>query len=484
MTLTWTSRTPPNTFTFGSLAIDPINGITVIRDSSNNHYRSTDGGATWASINTLSVGATGSLAFGGSRFLTSDGGGFHYSTDGGVTWTTAATPPSNFVGNLASRMMFTSSLGTGQGMWVAVQAAQFATSTDGGNTWTAGTTISSILGTSYADTPNIIWDGTQFAFPTRDAANANSVICYSTDGSTWSTLTIASIFTVDEVRTLTYSSGTYTVGMTGAAHVRQSSTFAGLATASDTDLSSLLPGCSYIGAAYSPDGVVCVAAGQVNSTTNDAGLAEQDAAGGSWSASTSPLPTSNFINAIGYDAFHAALIAVGGGTTSQILTASYADVPILLTPSTATVPVNGGSQQFTGHAADGSQLDWFVNGIFGGSAAVGYITQGGLYTAPIGVNSVPAPVTITAALDRAPSVFATATVTLTIPASPVVITGKTATPGPSGIKGAPGTSGVYGTAGSPSRFVVAGVFPPVMTVNAKGIFPKIYMPPENTTVKA
>src|SRR5690348_11349065 len=76
----------------------------------------------------------------------------------------------------------------------------------------------------------------------------------------------------------------------------------------------------------------------------------------------------------------------GGGGTHLAVT--HGD-PVTISPKTATVLVAAqddpnGVQQFQAvvQGANSSAVDWLVNGMVGGSAAVGTISSTGLYTAP------------------------------------------------------------------------------------------------------
>lgn len=96
-------------------------------------------------------------------------------------------------------------------------------------------------------------------------------------------------------------------------------------------------------------------------------------------------------------------------------------VSVTVTPGAATL-VTGASQQFTATVQNstGQSVAWSVNGMLGGSAAVGYVNAAGLYTAPSAVPS-PATVSVQAALTGTPSATGSATVTITAPV-PVSVT--------------------------------------------------------------
>lgn len=86
---------------------------------------------------------------------------------------------------------------------------------------------------------------------------------------------------------------------------------------------------------------------------------------------------------------------------------------VTVSPATANVQ-EGSTQQFTATVTNttATAVNWEVNGAIGGNATVGTISSTGLYTAPNVVPS-PASVTITAALQAAPSISGSSIVTVT-----------------------------------------------------------------------
>lgn len=74
------------------------------------------------------------------------------------------------------------------------------------------------------------------------------------------------------------------------------------------------------------------------------------------------------------------------GSASVTVTAATAASTVTVSPSTASV-ANFGTQQFTAtvNGAASSSVTWEVNGMAGGSQAVGFISGSGLYVAPGGV---------------------------------------------------------------------------------------------------
>ncbi len=86
---------------------------------------------------------------------------------------------------------------------------------------------------------------------------------------------------------------------------------------------------------------------------------------------------------------------------------------VTVSPATANVQ-EGSTQQFTATVTNTSStaVNWSVNNVAGGNSTVGTISSTGLYTAPLVVPS-PASVTVTAALQSAPSISGNSIVTVT-----------------------------------------------------------------------
>ncbi|MEQ1898823.1 MAG: DUF1800 family protein [Vicinamibacterales bacterium] len=116
--------------------------------------------------------------------------------------------------------------------------------------------------------------------------------------------------------------------------------------------------------------------------------------------------------------------AVTSNSVAVPVTASVTTVAVA--PATANVQV-GTSRGFTATVMGNANtaVTWAVNGVAGGSAAIGTISTAGLYTAPAIVPS-PASVTIRATSVASPSSFAQASVTV-IPPVTVVVAPATAT---------------------------------------------------------
>jgi hypothetical protein len=77
--------------------------------------------------------------------------------------------------------------------------------------------------------------------------------------------------------------------------------------------------------------------------------------------------------------------AIGGANTAPANPGSVAPEILILSPGSISVRV-GASQQFT-PSLTGKVLAWSVNGITGGSAAIGTINSNGIYTAPAAMPS-------------------------------------------------------------------------------------------------
>jgi hypothetical protein len=96
-------------------------------------------------------------------------------------------------------------------------------------------------------------------------------------------------------------------------------------------------------------------------------------------------------------------------------------VYVTVSPSTATV-ASGATKQFTAAVTNATTqlVNWSVNGAPGGNTTVGLVSPSGLYTAPA-VPPAGGIVTIQAASAVSPSAVGTATVTVTAPPAPPVL---------------------------------------------------------------
>ena len=94
--------------------------------------------------------------------------------------------------------------------------------------------------------------------------------------------------------------------------------------------------------------------------------------------------------------------------SAQVTITASTPVIVTIAPLTATVET-GKTQQFTATVQNTSNtaVTWQVNGVTGGNATVGTISNSGLYTAPAAVPS-PATVTVTAVSQADPTKSANA----------------------------------------------------------------------------
>ena len=110
-------------------------------------------------------------------------------------------------------------------------------------------------------------------------------------------------------------------------------------------------------------------------------------------------------------------------TAAVTLTATAPPLSITIAPTSATLALGSGKQQFT--ATDGSgasaTVTWQVNGVTGGASGTGKISTSGLYSAPTGAPTAPS-VTVTAVSTADATKMASATVTFFAPAP--TISGK------------------------------------------------------------
>jgi hypothetical protein len=113
---------------------------------------------------------------------------------------------------------------------------------------------------------------------------------------------------------------------------------------------------------------------------------------------------------------------LGGMTSSAVKLAITAPLPVkvAMSPTTASV-VTAAKKQFTASVTNTSTttVTWSVNGVAGGDATVGTVSNTGLYTAPAALPS-PATVTVRATSVADPAISAQAIVTVQAPPAPIV----------------------------------------------------------------
>ena len=180
--------------------------------------------------------------------------------------------------------------------------------------------------------------------------------------------------------------------------------------------------------------------------------------------------------------------AVTGNVVSVQVVASIVTVTVV--PGAANIQL-GASQQFTATVVGNANtaVTWTVNGLAGGSAAVGTISATGLYTAPVAMPS-PNTVTIKATSVANPASSAQVTATLMVPPPPPV----TVTVAPSSVSvqlGAsqPFTATVQNTNNTAVSWSVNGIVGgsgSVGVITAGGVYTAPAVPPSGgaVTVKA
>lgn len=180
-----------------------------------------------------------------------------------------------------------------------------------------------------------------------------------------------------------------------------------------------------------------------------------------------------------------------GAVTGNVVnvTVTGAAVAVAVTPATAGIPEGGTlalSATVTGSA--NTAVTWSVNGVAGGSAAAGFITAGGVYTAPVPAPS-PQTVTIRATSVASPAAYGQSVVTVAKPAPPVTVavTPATATVQAGTSKAFTATvTGSANTAVTWSVNGVAGGSAAVGTITSAGVYtaPAAVPNPSTVTVRA
>jgi hypothetical protein len=135
---------------------------------------------------------------------------------------------------------------------------------------------------------------------------------------------------------------------------------------------------------------------------------------------SNPLVVIKAISSINSSIFGSATVSIGTAVPT-----------VTVAPASKSVAINT-TQQFsaTVSPSDLSQtVQWEVNGIVGGNSTVGTINSSGLYTAPLLVPTPTATVTISAVSNATPNLFGTATVTITLPSTPISVSVKPQTVG-------------------------------------------------------
>jgi hypothetical protein len=375
-TLKWTRQPAPGGITattYVQLAVDPINGVTLMLSNGGSVFRSTDGCQTTASTN---PGNTPScIGYGNGVWISGTNAGIRRSTDGGVTWSANISYGTGWAGS-SGWVAFASGLGGSNGTWLIVgdsaHANQFSTSTDGGQTWSAASTISGVLTSVQRSSfgMGLGWDGTVFWYSgIRDSGNTNSVVG-SYNGTTWSTAAIDGIFnTFGDCGSIVFSPLIGYMAISSVSRtIRLASTLAGLNSATNVAMSSFFPNSNTAQGSGATDLFFIV-------TGNAAEIAEVHNA----VVSNGSLPfTGSFADVFVWDQKNGFVIGVGGGGSAVLITAPYKGFASTL--ANATVSAGEGGIQLS--TTEGTSGLWDVNGIVGGNSTIGTISATGFYTAP------------------------------------------------------------------------------------------------------
>lgn len=173
--VTWNEATLPASLYWNDVASDGSGNFIAVASNSSTGACSSDGGLSWTAI-TLPQSSQ-CIAYGGGKFVAL-GGRAVYSSDNGKTWTSAAYISGSF-----------SAMSYGNGVFVAVcgyDSSKVVYSKDGGKTWASA---------SLPETAN--WESISFGEgrfvavangqvdSTQNTNNSCSLSAYSTDGITW-----------------------------------------------------------------------------------------------------------------------------------------------------------------------------------------------------------------------------------------------------------------------------------------------------------
>jgi hypothetical protein len=154
-------------------------------------------------------------------------------------------------------------------------------------------------------------------------------------------------------------------------------------------------------------------------------------------APSNPLVVIKAISGVNPSIFGSATVSIGTAVPT-----------VTVTPASKAIPINT-TQQFSAAVSPSNlsqTVQWEVNGIAGGNTTVGTINASGLYTAPLLVPTPTATVTISAVSNAAPNLFGTASVTVTLPSTPISVS---VTPSTVGLM--TGQSQTFSAAVSPSN---------------------------------
>jgi len=376
--LTWTKQADPggtSAQSYSQSAVDPINGISVLMNTSGALYRSTDGFTSSSTVNVAS-GTPSAIAYGNGVWLVATSTpAIRRSTDNFQTFSTITNPSG--IGTIGF-MCFAPGLGGANGTWLAVgQTANdrlYSISTDGGQTWSAAATSSTNIQTG-STKQFIIWDGTNFQYSgLRDQANSNSIVATFDGVSTWSTTNIDSIFGTLADCNVIYNSqlATYMAfANLNNKTYRVAGSIAGLNGATSVTPPFPTSNALCFGGAMSTDLFWLI------SGNNAVEVAELH--GTTLSMDTTVTAAANRFAGLGiWDQKNGKVMLFGSGTASMVITAPYGGFAATV-PSVTVAAGEGGIQLSTTEGTGGL---WDVNGIVGGNSTIGTISATGFYTAP------------------------------------------------------------------------------------------------------
>jgi hypothetical protein len=231
------------------------NGTTYVSMGANYYNYSTDA-VTWTGP-TLIAGAPSNtfldrIAYGNGIFVAAGnqggGAGFTYvskSTTGTSGWSTPTlVSASPFLigggGDNAKGLVFGNGKFVLVGTHIATNLGYFSTSTDG-VTWT---TLSLFNGySSYFTTTLVIYTGSQFVAVGNNASN-QPLYTTSSDGTTWTTPAAMGSLS-SQVRSIAYGAGTYVVTVTGASYSTSTNLSSWTTPVSTGTLTPASPGLIY-----------------------------------------------------------------------------------------------------------------------------------------------------------------------------------------------------------------------------------------------
>jgi hypothetical protein len=194
---------------------------------------------------------------------------------------------------------------------------------------------------------------------------------------------------------------------------------------------------------------------------------------------TAVIPASNLASAGTFPVTVNSPTSIGG--TSSEVDFTVGNVGIVVSPSTAMI-APGATQQFTAtvQGPTNTAVSWSVNGVAGGNATVGTITDQGLYTAPATIPS-PATVSITATSQAVTSLSGSASVTISnasvaVTPSSVVLLAAATQQFTAAVQGLSDTSVTWSVNG------VAGGNASVGTITSQGLYTAPTVVPSPATV--